>query len=416
MKDDFDNKMKNLFKQEFHKPASFDYNIKNFSYKSSRKKIIMQFATATVGLLICSGVVFAASLNINKTKKENERGLGKGIDTAIKNGYIAEPDMDYIEQETSVESKGIVTDNVNTQIKINNFLMDDYNISTEFEVVFEENLNEYIEFSKIHHIVLKDLAIHDEENRILNERSGLNNFITSRIEDTQTINLMYNVYGGVFPKSKQLNFSFHKIILTEEGVYENDERAIILTGDWEINVDVPEEMYNRIEEYYKVVSCDNNDFQIHTAKVSDTGFEIGLIVNNTRDSKEEIMKETREIWKNWDESNDAESRKLIAKQLLKNHIIDVNGDYFVLEKEANGEEQIDISTIPDTKSYIENENGDKFYCTMSPGRKYDRQYLEENQYNFYETFELTKTTATDKIKVVLYYYGEPITIELEKIK
>lgn len=139
-------------------------------------------------------------------------------------------------------------------------------------------------------------------------------------------------------------------------------------------------MYNRTEEYYKVISCENPDFEIYTTKVTDTGFEIGLIVSNTR----EIMEETRKIWEAWDESNDAESRKLIAKQLLKNHIIDVNGD--------------------------------KFYCTMSPSRKNDRQYLEENQYNFYETFELTKAIATDKIKVILYYYGEPVTIELEKIK
>ena len=37
------------------------------------------------------------------------------------------------------------------------------------------------------------------------------------------------------------------------------------------------------------------------------------------------------------------------------------------------------------------------------------------QYNYYETFAMTKYEAIDKIKVILNYYGELVTIELEKI-
>ncbi|MCI8291381.1 MAG: hypothetical protein HFJ25_03920 [Clostridia bacterium] len=42
--------------------------------------------------------------------------------------------------------------------------------------------------------------------------------------------------------------------------------------------------------------------------------------------------------------------------------------------------------------------------------------LNGNKCDFYETFGMTKYDASDKIKLVLYHYGEPITIELEKNK
>ena len=53
---------------------------------------------------------------------------------------------------------------------------------------------------------------------------------------------------------------------------------------------------------------------------------------------------------------------------------------------------------------------------MSPGRKQNKKFQDGNKFDFYETFEMIKSTSTNKIKAVLYYFGEPVTIELEKIK
>ena len=53
---------------------------------------------------------------------------------------------------------------------------------------------------------------------------------------------------------------------------------------------------------------------------------------------------------------------------------------------------------------------------MSPSRKANANYVNGNQFDFYETFSMTKYEATDKITVVIDFYGEPVTIELEKIK
>ena len=53
---------------------------------------------------------------------------------------------------------------------------------------------------------------------------------------------------------------------------------------------------------------------------------------------------------------------------------------------------------------------------MSPSRKYNLNFVIGNQFDFYETFGMTKYNATDKITAVIEFYGEPVKIELEKIE
>ena len=66
-------------------------------------------------------------------------------------------------------------------------------------------------------------------------------------------------------------------------------------------------------------------------------------------------------------------------------------------------------------SYIKNEDNKTFNCSTSANRKCKTLFLDGNKYEFYETFEMTKYDATNKVKVILYYYGEPITLVLERI-
>ena len=438
MKDDFDNKMKKLFKKEIHKPSSFDYNIKNFSYKSSRKKIIMQFATATVGLLLCTGVVFATTTIIkNEKNKDNSRGLGKGVDTAIENGYIENTNMDYIEQTASVMNEEEIVNDVSVQAKVNNFLMDDRNISLEFEFVFGENIDEYVDLNNIHVIDFKDLKITDDENRYLNEGSGWQAFPSGVIKEHHLVNLMYDVFGEDFPKSRELHLSFNKIVITEEAPTIEERKETVLTGEWKIDLEVPEKMYNRTDDYYKVISCDNENFEIYTTKATDTGFEIGLYVNNLEVPKYpmEIYDMEAEIMNNPDltmeEKNEA-INNIEFSSPYRDMLNEYHKKYKVIDTHGNGALYIpDISeTKPDgyggrtwstndieegPECYVENENGEQFIASMSPSRKQDGNFRGE-KYSYYETFEMTKTDATDKVKVVLYCYGEPVTIQLEKIK
>lgn len=331
------------------------------------KKIIYGALSACASLVLVSGIAFAInSMKVN----DYYRGLGQGVKTAIENGYVANPEMDFIK-----------FDDIGTEIKIENFFMDDTNLSVKFSLKFDNNIESIVDLKNVYELKLDDLIVKDEENRIIytecpkkeferyckennldyelkdfNENYmnwGLNCFIEKKEENSITI--IYNICSNRFPKSKKLYFSLktimlHMIPFEQETEYE-------LNGDWNVEVDVPENMYNRTNEYYKVVSCDNKDFNVYAAILTDTGFEIGVITPTKKKNK---------------------------------------------------------SIISSINSYVENENGDKFNLSLSVSRKVKNDFLDGNKYDFYDTFSMTKYDATDKLKVVLNYYGKPVTIELEK--
>lgn len=405
-------------------------------------------AIATLGIILVSGVAFATNID---NIKNYFRGLGSGIDSAVEHGYIENTEMDYIDNSVNVSNEpDKIVDDINLETKIEDFLMDDYNLSVEFNFKFDDEINKYVDLDNIHNIELTDLIVRDEENRIIyagmdkeafdeycnnynldytygefNENylnNGLNCFPSYHNKEDKMVKLMYNMYADKYPNSKKLYFSFGKLIITEE----NDKNVIELKGNWNIDLDVPEKMYNRSSESYKVVSCSNNDFNVYTSTVSDTGFEIGVIINNIEKTEypEEIRKIQLEIWKEYEnvvfqteankKFNDIISKspykEMYTEYLEKSNPINYDGIQFSeIMEDGIREEEVDTS-------YVENSNGKQFKCTLSPSRKANGEWLDGNRYDFYETFGMTKYDSTDKIKVVLYYYGEPVTIELEKAK
>lgn len=385
-----------------------------------KRKVI---ATVCASFIIISGLVLAT--NIENIKKD-DRGLGDGIGTAIKNGYIAMPNKEF----TNI-------DDVNTKVTIEDFLMDDVNLSIQLLFKFDNSIKDVVNIDNVNSIELTDLIIRDEQNRIIyggnNEERfssyckennlnyifgdynsnymncGVNCFNVSHDTQNNMIKIMYNINAQKFPKSKKLYFSFKKVAMQEFKGTEELQNNIIVNGNWEVIVDVPEKMYNRTEEYYKVVSCDNPDFDVYTAKVTDTGFEIGLIISNIEEPEFDYAKFEEYLL-----LNDAYNKgEISAEEFVKSctwywewmyftQPISISSNKFSLTRES----------IP---SYIENEKGERFKCTMSANRISRINFLKENKCDFYETFSMTKHNSTNRIKAVLYYYGEPVNIELQKV-
>lgn len=431
-----------------------DQNMSNKNRRLSMKKIS---AVACICLVLTSGIVFAKDIEEFIRERFNF-GLGEGIDRAAENGYIAEPEMDKVESETKVKvpeiDLGTIVDNINTSAKIDSFLMDDYNLSVEFAFEFDDTIKEVVDLNKLDQITLNDLVVLDEEKRMIfsstyigetkfnefckeheldfkygefNENymnNGLNWFPQSIRKDLNQCTLVYNMYTEGYPRSKELDFYFNQITLTEQE-YVGEERTtrnVTLTGNWNIHVDVPEKMYNRTSESYKVISCENDRFNVYAAKVMDTGFELGIMISDMVQPEfpTELVKKQIEIsnkYKNvieqtgaskeWEEFlKQGENKKIWNDYQTKAHPIDVMGyDVFIVGEQQDSD-----------GCYIINSNGEKFKSTMSPSRKANANYVKGNQFDFYETFGMTKYDATDKITAVIEFYGEPVKIELEKIK
>lgn len=408
-------------------------------------------------LTLSTGVVFAKDIE-NFIK--NNFGLGSGIDTAVENGYIETPEMDYLPSKAlnnnieHTENDGIILTDINSNIKIDDFLMDDYNLSIDFSIIMDNDIKKNIDISIDNNvkIIFPDLIITDENSNILytdcdknrfnefcNEKSlnykyhafnekymnnGLNSYINyvDEFENKYTISTKYNIYTSTrFPKSKKIILNFNKIRIEKTSETGTNEDRIIYTtlGNWNIELDVPEIMYNRSAKHYKVINCSNNNFDIYTAKVSDTGFEIGITLNNTPrptipdelyDKRTELPElayrfNTKEEMLSI--SNDKNFEKMYIEYYKQLNPVQVSNNLPLYG--INWLEYMD-------GSWVENSNGEKFYCTLNPARKQNRNFINDTTFDFYETFGMTKSDATDKLTFILNYYGEHHKIELEKIK
>lgn len=445
----------NLIKEKIISKISMSKFREENMIMKRRKK----YFSKKIGLIACAcfiltaGVVFAKDIeNIIKDKF----GLGNGIQTAVDNGYIGNNETDFIKSDVLVckGDENNILDTFDVGVKINDFLMDNTTLNIEFEVKFDEKINEYkdlgkkingnIDYESFGIIEFSDLFILDEKNilitsslneNVFNEFCNkhnlgyeLNNFndtylmsntnatVTEIDDTTNTLKMIYSIGVDNMPNSRELNISFNEIKLSPKTEVTDKNDIILLIGEWNLSLEIPEFMYNREDIFYKVVSCENEDFNIYEAKASDTGFELGIIVSNI---EKPVMPEKLSI-------KDAEIMgKGNVYYSSKDEFIELYGgeEYAVMYEEyytklypisTNGYHYYTWGELTDG-CYIQDLNGKKFSCSKNIDRKAKAKFIDDNKYDYYNTFEMTKYDATDKITIVIDFYKEPVKIELEKI-
>ena len=397
-------------------PTSYDYMInetlnnlpnKNksiYNFKNFRKVL----ATACCSVFIISGVVFAKDIQKFFIEKFNS---GKGIETAVENGYIARSNTDFINSKVNVtkdENKNIL-DSFDVGAKIGDFLIDNNQLSIEFEFKFDNKINEYknlnnqvngsIDYENFGCLDLTNLIIVDNENKIIQfngDEEQFNNFckehnlnysykkynenyintlsnslITEIDTENNIIKATYNfVSNSNMPNSKQLSIYLNKLSFTPK---KENENTIHLSGNWNFNVDVPKNMYDRKSQYYKVVSCEKDNFDVYEAKATDTGFEIGITITGIEPPKmpDELAQRSEEV---------ARANNGQISFSNKEKFISLYGDEKYVEMYSNYYNQlypINITGEPrvvwENKTegcYILNSNKEKFECAMEmTGRK-----------------------------------------------
>lgn len=356
-------------------------------------------------LCLLTGVAVACNVVIKTIKEKIFPDISQGVETAIDNGYIQDVKSEYI-QSNDVE------------IKAKRVVMDDYNLDIEFEIMLQ-NTEEQI---KANNFVLSNLLIVDENENIIvrqpdntddgyervckignvnpekDARSYSNGSeyfrITENIENYY--GYAYTTQSNEFPRSKKLKIIFDKLILWNK----NMDVIAEIEGEWVIDVDLPEEFYNRETITYKVKSCNRADVDLVSLRVSKTGAKLNFIaiwgdpIFDEDDTWEEIGKKMDE----WLEKKDQERREWVKIYNTFSPNI-INDDY------------------------IMNENGKKFYRSesSSDGNMQISQGIDGTM-SYYQTYDLTSFEATDNLTIVLPLWGEmlensdveEIIIELER--
>ncbi len=382
-KDKFDEKLFNYFKDNNETPMKITEVIKECNLGKEKKKNfdfynLRKVAVATISLVtVSTGVVFAKDISnfIKNVFNDNE-----GVNTAVESGYV-------------YEIPNVYADSKDTQMRITEMIMDDYTLDLNMVAQFDKDIN----VTGIEKINIPDMIITDDENRILysssnqksidfcnakqidNDYDNIKNITTNTSSslfiynaDTNSMSFSINLSASdeKFPLSKEIYISFNTIEM------EGNNQKYTVTGSWNTEIKVPNKFLNRKSTLYKVTNCNNEN--VYKDSIKAEVYETGMNFEMTM------------YW----------------------------GDYETWHKkmeEMRKQDVLSSQLINQEKSYVENENGERFYPLQSTSSDGGYSFNTDGKLVKWESFGLTKFNMTNKLKVVLTTIdNEQIIIDLEK--
>lgn len=407
---DLDNFITNIVTKKINEPQEYEMAIRDaFNKKTPKKQRGMRFATAICSVIIIStGVVYATEIKDFIIK--NFYNYNSGVDTAIENGFIDEPEMNYSDSD----NKEVLNEDMsNTEIKVKNMLMDDYSLSFTFSLKLDENIN----IDEINDLRLKKVLISDENNNILhcdlkepferfcreneldyeylnyNENyigNSYNSYITSRNTEMGTIDLVFNLYNNrenPYPKSKELRIKIDEICIFETEMERLEEGKILKINE-DISFNINDKFSSRENILYEVIETNYNDIKVTEASLKETEFFFSFEL------------ETEPFYKETD-----------SEEVKQEKINEYNKYYGPVKYGGH---------IAVTDCYIENELGEKFDTFGTIVSIPTTIDLEKGMLKHKNSFTLTKYNQTDKLKIYfklnLPNDERKVCIELEKIK
>lgn len=402
--DSLDQYIQGVVTKEIYEPENYIRTIQNSLDTNDRHRKyfnLYKVAIIVICLLCTSGIAYAT---YNYVKNNFNRR--KGIETAINNGYIM-----------NVDGEPVTSNDVS--LKINQILLDDYNLDISFGLEFK---NMEIP-DNVQAIEFENILIADENNNILYHlgsrdifdkfvrsnnlnveyRKYSDNYINSNSSNksnctnSNNYNLVYNisVNNKTFPKSNSLHIYIENVVLRME----NDNSVI--NTNWNLTSSLSSSFQNRDTVNYTYVSNeDNNDIVSVTATTYTTGTDIKLemkVSTDKVDSKK--LKELIEKAKN--ESNE---------------ITEYYHGFYMSNTEKDLYDENNRIYNSFSNMYIKNSSGEKFYITNHINIDSNIYRSLEQDYLLYNcTIDMTIYNCTNEITLYFTYNNKEYTIPLVKL-
>lgn len=415
----YENLIENIGLENFKKIDKRNTKIKNTLQKT---------LTVSVCALSITGMVFAR--DISTKIYDDVYGGGYGYGKAIDEGYIEEVDM---EDEVSVsaienEETGEIVEDMETKIKVEEFLMDDFSLSATLDITLSDKIKDIVKIEDIWGVSFPDLTVYDEDYNVLrlgygktyeefckekntepNEEekwfgSGENGPLV-REKKGNHLKVMFNIYigGPYYPKSKQINFELTKMRISNQVETMHGEEQLVLNGDWNFSIDVPEKMYNRTSVKYAQKSTTNSKFKLTDATVYDAGMNIGLEFQGEKPLERPTIPELDFYYSL---PGDDELRTDDIREYLNNELWQTE-DY-----QAYMEQSLKQGSF---EKYLVNSKGERFELTINNQENGGTSTDENGYVKFTGMFDLTKYDMTDEITLYIDNNGEKAEIVLEKV-
>lgn len=402
--DSLDQYIQGVVTKEIYEPENYIRTIQNsLDTNDCHRKYFNLYKVAIIVIcLLCTSGIAYATYNYVK----NNFNRRKGIETAINNGYIM-----------NIDGEPVTSNDVS--LKINQILLDDYNLDISFGLEFK---NMEIP-DNVQAVEFENILIADENNNILyhsGSRNIFDNFVKSNnldleykdynekyintsshthitTENSNNINLIYNIftYDKTFLKSKELN------VYVENLIFKINNTNVRIDSGWNIKQDLTSSFQDR--KSVKYISTTNNDENIISvsAITYTTGTNIKLemkISNNEVDAKrlkELIEKSKNEQLLNTSPNTEKYNEIYIHKSEEELYVTDDNFHNLF------------------NNIYIENSFGQKFYITDNISTNENFNITSNNKsIIYYNTFDMTAYNCTNTITLHFNYNSKEYSINL----
>ena len=265
--DEIDEMLFKYFKENQEVPQETQNIIKNMNYNFKRNNfgirkiaiIILAITTLTTGGVFAQNIVSffknifsLSSININNDSV---------VDAIEKENYIQNVNMNY------------VTINKDYKIKVDYVMVDDINLYIVFSLCSAKSMDENYRMA-VNYLDIKDenqnvIYSYTEENEVKTVKGSKKIDCTNAKEKKELV----FIYSKEYPKMKQLNISFTRVILYDEK--NPDKNVIKIDCDCNFKIDVAEKFINRENiEFHNFENTD--DIEIKKCIVNDTGMYIIL--------------------------------------------------------------------------------------------------------------------------------------------
>lgn len=283
----FEKRLYNTLGENINIPRSFTNSILTVNYKKKTEKSIKKYKKIAIAfsvfIISISFVVYAYTIKDNYKSKNSIGFVNKSLSNAVENGYIQNIDMEYCYSNK-------------TGVKIDYIIMSDYNLN----ILFDFDISQLKNIKGAANI--QDLLIYDENNNIIfcynkkaykefckkNKMKYIDDFFHQQYANgygIQTIELneknnkaLYTIRTTKgFPKSKRLYIQFKTI-------YFDKEQNTKIKGNWNMELDLIEQFYNRDTIKYKLKNK-SNEIELIIANSTATTMRITYKMKNIDISK-----------------------------------------------------------------------------------------------------------------------------------
>ena len=315
----------------------------------------------------------------------------------------------------NVDGEPVTSNDVS--LKINQILLDDYNLDISFGLEFKNmEIPDDIQLIKFENIIITD-----ENNTILyhsRSKDFFDNFIRtnnlnveyrkysdnyinsnssnkSNCTNSNNYNLVYNISANnvTFPKSKSLHIYIENVVLCTEN------NNSVINANWNLTSSLSSSFQNRDTVNYTYVSNeDNDDIVSVTATTYTTGTNLKIEMKMPTDKK--TLDKLKELIRNSKNSYDIQNTEYY------------DGDYITEnEKFIFTENERIYNSFSDI--YIENSKGEKFNVTNNTNVDNIIYRSMEKDYILYTcTFDMTTYNCSDNITLHFSYNNKDYSISL----